>query len=442
MEPVKIGILGCGTVGCGTVKVLQENAKEIARRAGREIQIAAIAVKDSSKPRDCDLSSIPILETPFDLVSDPNIDIIVELIGGTQQAHDLVCQAIQSNKHVVTANKALIATKGNEIFRAAREQGVIVAFEAAVAGGIPIIKALREGLSANHIHKVIGIINGTCNYILSQMHANNSEFDNNLKQAQALGYAEADPSFDIDGVDVGHKLAILSAIAFGIPLQFNAIYLEGIRQLSPVDIQYASELGYTVKHLGITKRHLDGIECRVHPALVSSDETLAHVNDVMNAVLVYADALGPSLYMGAGAGALPTASAVVADIVDVTRALTVDPNNRVPHLAFQAKSLESYPLLPIEEVESAYYLRMTARDVPGVLADITQILAHHQISIESILQKESDCFQGTIPVVIVTQVVIEKNMQTAVKSIENLQHIIGAVTLIRIEHLSKGHAHE
>jgi homoserine dehydrogenase len=436
VEPVKVGLLGLGTVGGGTVNVLKRNAKEIARRAGRGIVITHAAARDLNKPRICDTTGITLTADPFAVVNDPTVQIVVELIGGDGLAYELVMRAIEQGKHVVTANKALIAKHGNEIFAAARDKGVMVAFEAAVAGGIPIIKAIREGLAGNHIQWLAGIINGTGNFILTEMRDKGRDFDDVLKEAQARGYAEADPTFDVEGIDAAHKLTILASIAFGIPLQFDAAYTEGITKITREDVTYAEQLGYRIKHLGITKRTKQGIELRVHPTLIPERRLIANVDGVMNAVLVMGDAVGPTLYYGAGAGDEPTASAVVADLVDVVRALTSDPENRVPHLAFQADALSDTPILPIEAVQTAYYLRMQASDKPGVLAEVTRILGDHQISIEAIIQKEPEPEMQTASVIMLTHRVLEKNMNDAIAKIEGLDAIHGKVTRIRVETLN------
>ena len=388
LEAVKVGVLGLGTVGSGAARILSRNADEIARRAGRGIQISVACVRDLKKPRICDTSGITITKDPNQVVCNTDIDIVLELMGGTDQARELVLKAIDHGKHVVTANKALIAYHGNEIFLRAQEKGVSVAFEAAVAGGIPIIKALREGLAANSIEWLAGIINGTGNFILTEMGDQGRDFDIALKEAQQLGYAEADPTFDIQGVDAAHKLTILASVAFGVPLQLEKVYTEGITEITSKDVSYAAELGYRIKHLGIAKRTARGLELRVHPALIPQRRLIANVDGVMNAVVVKADALGPSLYYGPGAGAEPTGSAVVADLVDVVRALTSDPENRVPHLAFQPDALSDIPVLSMDDVSTAYYLRIHVLDRPGVLADVTRIFAEHTISIEAIIQKE------------------------------------------------------
>ena len=438
MEPVKVGLLGLGTVGGGTVNVLKRNGKEIARRAGRGIVISHAAARDLNKPRICDTTGITLTTDPMAVVNDPDVQIVVELIGGDGLAHELVMRAIEQGKHVVTANKALIAKHGNEIFAAATQKGVMVAFEAAVAGGIPIIKAIREGLAGNHIQWLAGIINGTGNFILTEMRDKGRDFNDVLKEAQELGYAEADPTFDVEGIDAAHKLTILASIAFGVPLQFDAAYTEGITKITREDVTYAEQLGYRIKHLGITKRTEQGIELRVHPTLIPERRLIANVDGVMNAVLVMGDAVGPTLYYGAGAGGEPTASAVVADLVDVVRALTSDPENRVPHLAFQADALSDTPILPITEVETAYYLRMQASDKPGVLADVTRILGDHHISIEAIIQKEPAPGMQTASVIMLTHRVLEKNMDEAIVKIEQLDAIHDKVTRIRVETLDAG----
>jgi homoserine dehydrogenase len=423
-----------GTVGCGTVAVLRRNADEISRRAGRAIEVRRAAVRDPGKTRNCDLSGIVIGTDPAQVVGDPGIDIVVELIGGLEPAKSLVLTAIANGKHVVTANKALIAIHGNEIFAAARETGVMVAFEAAVAGGIPIIKTVREALSGNRVVSVAGIINGTSNYILSEMSAARRAFADVLSDAQRLGYAEADPSFDINGTDAAHKLTILASIAFGIPLQFDKAYIEGIDAITAEDINYAEQLGYRIKHLGIARRTKRGVELRVHPTLIPEEHLLANVDGVMNAVLVHGDAVGPMLLYGAGAGAEPTASAVVADLVDVVRALTTDPDNRVPHLAFQPSALADHPIVPMGEVETAYYLRMAAQDRPGVLAEVTRILGEAGISIEAIRQQEPAPEAEWVPIVILTHTVSEQAMNDAIECIEALPAIAGRVMRIRLEH--------
>jgi homoserine dehydrogenase len=434
VEPVKVGLLGMGTVGGGTVNVLSRNAKEITRRAGRGIQITHAATRDINKARICDTTGITLTTKPQDVVNDPEVQIVIELIGGDTLARELVMTAIANGKHVVTANKALIAKHGNEIFAAAQEKGVVVAFEAAVAGGIPIIKAIREGLAGNRIEWLAGIINGTGNFILTEMRDNGSDFGDVLAEAQRLGYAEADPTFDVEGIDAAHKLTILASIAFGIPLQFESCYTEGITKITREDVVYAEELGYRIKHLGVARRTKVGVELRVHPTLIPERRLIANVDGVMNAVLVKGDAVGPTLYYGAGAGAEPTASAVVADVVDVVRTLTSDPENRVPHLAFQPDALSDLPILSMDKVETAYYVRLQCEDKPGVLAKVASILGDSGISIEAIMQKEP---LGDAPatIILLTHRVNEGNMDTAIAAIEKLDTVIGSLTRIRLEHL-------
>lgn len=436
MKPVKVGLLGLGTVGGGTATVLSRNAEEIARRAGRGIVIDYAAALDTSHAAQLGLSGVRLSNNAMDVVEDPDIEIVVELIGGYNLAKDLVLQAIQNGKHVVTANKALIALHGNEIFAAAQKQGVIVAFEAAVAGGIPVIKAVREGLAANRIEWLAGIINGTSNFILTEMRDKGRSFADVLAEAQDLGYAEADPTFDVEGVDAAHKLTILSSIAFGVPLQFSETYVEGISKITPEDVSYAADLGYRIKLLGIARRTEQGIEQRVHPTLIPRKQLIASVDGVMNCVMVQGDAVGSTLYYGRGAGAEPTGSAVVADIIDVVRAMTSDPNNRVPHLAFQASTLADTPILPITEVETAFYLRMRAVDKPGVLADVTRILGDRSISIEAFLQKEPTKAGSEVDIIMLTQRVRQGNMSEAIAAIEQLDSICGAVTSLRVEALN------
>ncbi len=435
MNPVKIGLLGLGTVGGGTATVLHRNATEIARRAGRGIRVEAAATLDLERGKELGLEDLRLTKEATDIVNDPTIDIVVELIGGYTLAKDLVLSAINNGKHVVTANKALIALHGNEIFARAQEKGVMVAFEAAVAGGIPIIKAVREGLSANRIEWIAGIINGTGNFILSEMRDKGRAFNDVLAEAQVLGYAEADPTFDVEGIDAAHKLSILSSVAFGIPLQFDKTYTEGITKITPEDVEYADELGYTIKHLGITRRTDKGIEQRVHPTMIPKSRLIANVNGVMNAVLVQGDAVGATLYYGAGAGDEPTASAVVADIVDVVRAMTSDPSNRVPHLAFQPDQLADTPVLEMNEITSAYYLRVCALDQPGVLAAITKIMGESHISIEAFIQKEPEPGVSKVDIILLTQRVNEGNMNRAIAYIEALDVTCSPVTRIRVEAL-------
>jgi homoserine dehydrogenase len=434
LDPVNVGVLGLGTIGGGTVNVLKRNAEEITRRAGRGIVVTHAAARHPNKARICDTTGITLTSDPYEVVNDPDIQIVVELIGGDTLARELVMAAIGQGKHVVTANKALIAKHGNEIFAAAQKKGVMVAFEAAVAGGIPIIKAVREGLAGNKVEWLAGIINGTGNFILTEMRDKGRDFNDVLAEAQRLGYAEADPTFDVEGIDAAHKLTILASIAFGIPLLFIACFTEGITKITREDVQYAEELGYRIKHLGISRRTEKGVELRVHPTLIPERRLIANVDGVMNAVLVKGDAVGPTLYYGAGAGADPTASAVVADLVDVTRTLTSDPENRVPHLAFQPDALSDLPILPMEEVETAYYLRMQAKDKPGVLADVTRILGDSSISIEAILQKEP-VGDAEATIIMLTHKVIEGKMNEAITRIEALDSVSGSVTRIRLEHL-------
>lgn len=436
MEPVRVGLLGLGTVGGGTLNVLVRNAAEIARRAGREIVVTHAAARDYS-PDDLDgIDQVQISDDAFAVANNPDVDIIVELIGGYSPARELVLEAIGNGKHVVTANKALIALHGNEIFEAAQKQGVTVAFEAAVAGGIPIIKSVREGLAANHIEWIAGIINGTGNFILTEMRDKGRDFADVLAEAQALGYAEADPTFDVEGIDAAHKLTILASLAFGIPLQFDKCYTEGISKIEPQDVVYAEQFGYRIKHLGVTRRTSQGVELRVHPTLIPARRLIANVDGVMNAVLVQGDAVGPTLYYGAGAGSLPTASAVVADIIDVTRTLTTDPENRVPHLAFQPGELSDLPVCAMDDVETAYYLRMTAIDRPGVVAAVAGILSEAGISIEAMQQKQPAEGEVEVPLVMLTHNVCERHMNKAIEQIEALDVVKGGVTRIRAESLS------
>ena len=437
MKPINVALLGIGTVGGGTFRVLRRNQEEIMRRAGRGIEIKVVADKAVDKAKDIVQGAAEVMDDAFAAVRRPDIDIVVELIGGYTVAKQLVMEAIEQGKHVVTANKALLATHGNEIFAAASRKGVMVAFEAAVAGGIPIIKAVREGLTANRIEWIAGIINGTSNYILSEMRDKGLAFGDVLKEAQRLGYAEADPTFDIEGIDAAHKLTILSAIAFGIPMQFDKAYTEGIARLTKEDIRYAEELGYRIKLLGITKRNGKGIELRVHPTLIPKRRLIANVEGVMNAVLVKGDAVGATMYYGAGAGAEPTASAVVADLVDVTRLHTADKAHRVPHLAFQPESLSDIAVVPMEEVRTAYYLRLRALDRPGVLADITRILADQSISIDAMMQKEPEEGEEQADIIMLTHLTLERNINLAIARIESLEAVPGKVTRIRLEELGR-----
>jgi len=435
LNPVNVGLLGLGTVGGGTFNVLNRNADEITRRAGRGIRITHAAAREYDAAGLPGINDINVSDDAFAVVDNPAVDIIVELIGGYEPARELVLRAIANGKHVVTANKALIAMHGNEIFAAAQAKGVMVAFEAAVAGGIPIIKALREGLSANQIHWLTGIINGTGNFILTEMRDKGRDFDDVLREAQALGYAEADPTFDVEGIDAAHKLTILASIAFGIPLQFDKVYTEGISRITREDVAYAEAFGYRIKHLGYTRRTDKGIEMRVHPTLIPERRLIANVDGVMNAVLVNADAVGATLYYGAGAGSEPTASAVVADIVDITRTLTADPENRVPHLAFQPNAIADIPVIAMEDVETAYYLRMQVTDKPGVMANVASVLGNAGISIEAILQKEPAPGAEQASIILLTHVVEEKKMNTAIRQIEALDTIHGNIMRIRLEHL-------
>ena len=435
MKPINVGLLGIGTVGGGTFTVLQRNAEEIARRAGRPIRIIVVADRDLALAKRVTGGACRITDDAFSVVSDPEVDIVVELIGGYGVAKELVLKAIANGKHVVTANKALLALHGNEIFKAAQDKGVMVAFEAAVAGGIPIIKALREGLTANRIEWIAGIINGTTNFILSEMRDKGLSFDTVLKEAQRLGYAEADPTFDIEGVDAAHKIPILSALAFGIPMQFDKVYIEGISKLDATDIRYAEQLGYRIKLLGIARRTPEGVELRVHPTLIPAKRLIANVEGAMNAVLVQGDAVGSTLYYGKGAGAEPTASAVIADLVDVTRMHTADPEHRVPHLAFQPDQLSDLPILSMDEVTTSYYLRLRVQDKPGVLADITRILADEQISIDAVIQKEPGEGEDQTDLILLTHQTREKRINAAIAKMEALLVVAGKVTRLRLEQL-------
>ncbi|MCB1915235.1 MAG: homoserine dehydrogenase [Rhodocyclaceae bacterium] len=437
MKPINVGLLGIGTVGGGTFTVLKRNEEEITRRAGRPIRITRVADRDLELARRVAGDGVALTDDAFAVVSDPDIDIVIELIGGYTVAKELVLQAIDNGKHVVTANKALLAVHGTEIFEAAQKKGVMVAFEAAVAGGIPIIKALREGLSANRIDWLAGIINGTTNYILSEMRDKGLPFADVLKEAQALGYAEADPTTDIGGFDAAHKATLMASIAFGIPVQFDKCHVEGLVGLESVDIRYAERLGYRIKLLGIARRREHGVELRVHPTLVPAKSLIANVEGPMNAVLVHGDAVGPTLYYGQGAGAEPTGSAVIADLVDVTRLHTADPEHRVPHLAFQPDQMADQPVLPIEEAETACYLRMRVADQPGALADITRILADNQISIDAMLQREPDEGEDQTDIIILTHRSIEGRINDAVLKIEQLPVVVGKLTRLRLEDLDK-----
>jgi len=436
MKSINVGLLGIGTVGGGTFAVLARNQEEISRRAGCAITMKMVADKDLERARRLVGGKAVVTADANEVVTHPDIDIVVELIGGTGVAKDLILKAIANGKHVVTANKSLLAQHGNEIFAAAQKKDVMVAFEGAVGGGIPIIKSLREGLTANRIEWIAGIINGTSNFILSEMRDKGSSFADVLKEAQGRGYAEADPTFDIEGVDAAHKLTIMAAIGFGIPMQFKSAYIEGISKLAQIDIRYAGELGYRIKLLGIAKRKDKGIELRVHPTLIPERRLIANVEGVMNAILVKGDAVGQTMYYGAGAGAEPTASAVVADLVDVARMLTADPEHRVPHLAFQPDQLSSTPILPMGEVETSYYLRLRVQDRPGVLADITRILADLQISIDAMVQKEPHEGEDQVDIIMLTHMTVEKNVNAAIAKIEKLPVVVGKVTRIRLEELN------
>ncbi len=445
MKPIQVGLLGIGTVGSGTFAVLKRNQEEIRRRAGRGIQITMVADLDTARAKATVGDSVEVVADARQVIANPEIDIVIELIGGYGIAKTLVMEAIAAGKHVVTANKALLAVHGTEIFAAAHAKGVIVAFEAAVAGGIPIIKALREGLTANRIEWIAGIINGTTNFILSEMRAKGLDFGVVLKEAQKLGYAETDPTFDIEGVDAGHKVTLMSAIAFGIPVQFDKAHVEGITQLQAADINYAEQLGYRIKLLGITKRRDDltttaggvgGIELRVHPTLVPAKRLIANVEGAMNAVVVHGDAVGTTLYYGKGAGAEPTASAVVADLVDITRLHTADPDHRVPHLAFQPNELANTPILSIDEVVTAFYLRLQVADQAGVLARITGILAERGISIDALLQRESAEGEAQTDVIILTHNTVEGEMNKAIAQMQALPTVLAPIVRIRKEELS------
>jgi homoserine dehydrogenase len=435
MKPINVGLLGIGTVGGGTFTVLKRNAEEIARRAGRPIQVSIVADKNTELARQVTGGTCKITDDAFDVVNDPDVDIVAEMIGGCGVAKELVLKAIENGKHVVTANKALLAAHGNEIFAAAQKKGVMVAFEAAVAGGIPIIKALREGLTANRIEWIAGIINGTTNFILSEMRDKGLSFETVLKEAQRLGYAEADPTFDVEGVDAAHKLTIMSAIAFGNSMRFDKAHIEGISKLDAADIRYAEQLGYRIKLLGITKRMPGGVELRVHPTLIPAKRLIANVEGAMNAVLVKGDAVGPTLYYGKGAGAEPTASSVIADLVDITRMHTADPEHRVPHLAFQPDAMVDLPILPLSEIVTSYYLRLRVEDKPGVLADITRILADQQISIDAMIQREPGEGEDQTDIIILTHQTREKNIDAAIAKIEALAAVKGKLTRLRLEEL-------
>lgn len=437
MKQLNVGLLGIGTVGGGTFAVLTRNAEEISRRTGVAINVIQVADRNIEHAKAVTNGLVDVTDNAENVVNNPAVDVVVELIGGYTISKTLVLKAIENGKHVVTANKALLALHGNEIFAAAKAKGVIVAYEAAVAGGIPIIKALREGLGANQVEWVAGIINGTTNFILTQMREKGLAYQDVIAEAQRLGYAEADPTFDVEGIDAAHKLTILAAIAFGMPMKFDQAYTEGITQLQQKDIRYAEELGYRVKLLGITKRTQSGVELRVHPTLIPEKRLVANVDGPMNAVVVKGDAVGPTLYYGAGAGAEPTASAVVADLIDVARLSGASIAQRVPYLGFQADQLKDLPVLPIAEINSAYYLRMRASDKPGVLANVTKILADLDISIDAMLQKEPADNETEADIVILTHVTQERNMDAAIAKIEALPAIVGKLVKIRMEELGK-----
>lgn len=432
MKPVKVGICGLGTVGGGTFNVLTNNAQDIARRAGREIIIQQVGARRDNPA--CDTASVAVTRDIFEVAKNPEVDVVVELIGGYDVARELVLTAIEHGKHVVTANKALIAEHGDEIFAAAEAKGVSVMYEAGVAGGIPIIKAVREGLAANRINWLAGIINGTGNFILTEMRDKGRDFADVLKEAQELGYAEADPTFDVEGIDAAHKLTILSSIAYGIPLQFARCYTEGIGNITPDDVEYAEELGYRIKHLGVSCRSDKGIDLRVHPTMIPVARPIAKVDGVLNAVMVNGDAVGDTLYVGAGAGAGPTASAVVADIVDLARSFDAPASARVNHLAFN--NIDDVTVLPMAEVETAYYLRIEAQDKAGVLADVASILSQRGINIEAIIQKEPKDEDKYAQIILLTHRIVEKTMNDAIAAIEALDSTVGDVTRIRVEHLN------
>ncbi len=440
MKPIQVGLLGIGVVGSGTFNVLKRNQQEIQRRAGRGIEITMVADLDTARAQAAVGPDVKVVNDARTVIANPDIDIVIELIGGYGIAKTLVMEAIAAGKHVVTANKALLAVHGTEIFAAASAKGVMVAFEAAVAGGIPIIKALREGLTANRIQWIAGIINGTTNFILSEMRDKGLDFGVVLKEAQRLGYAEADPTFDIEGVDAAHKATIMSAIAFGIPVQFDKAYVEGITKLGAADIKYAEQLGYRIKLLGIAKRRPEGIELRVHPSLVPSKRLIANVEGAMNAVMVQGDAVGTTLYYGKGAGSEPTASAVIADLVDIARLHTADPQNRVPHLAFQPDALSDLKVLPMEQVVTSYYLRLRVADQAGVLAKVTGILAESGISIDAVLQREADEVGGEgstqTDVIILTHDCVEAKMNAAIAQMQALPTVLAPITRIRKEELA------
>lgn len=436
LPPVRVGLLGLGTVGGGVVNVLTRNAEDLSRRAGRRIEVIHASARNLAAPRICSLDGLLLTTNPMEVVENPDVDVVIELMGGMEPAGQLIRRALALGKPVITANKALIAHEGNELFELAHANGTVVAFEAAVAGGIPIIKAIREGLAGNRIEWLAGIINGTGNFILTAMRDEGRTFADVLTEAQILGYAESDPTFDVEGIDAAHKLTILAAIAFGMPLKFDSVYTEGISQLQTEDVRYAREFGYQIKHLGIARRHDTGVELRVHPTLIPERRLLANVDGVKNAVLVWGDAVGPTLYYGAGAGAEPTASAVVADLVDVVRTLTADPTHRVPHLAVVPDQITNLPILPMDAVETGYYLRLTVQDQPGVLANIARILANHGINIEAMIQKEASAETAHLPIVLMTHPLREATMNAAIQALEALDTVRAPVVRLRVESLA------
>ena len=435
MNVVKIGLLGLGTVGGGTVNVLAKNGQEILRRTGCQVLVASASARDITRPRICETDDIQLTTNPHDIINDPEIQIVVELMGGEEPAKSLILEALAKGKHVVTANKALIANHGNELFAVASANNVTLAYEAAIAGGIPIVKAMREGLSANGIEWLAGIINGTGNFILTEMRDKGSAFADVLKEAQELGYAEADPEYDVEGIDAAHKLCILASLAFGMPLNFERVYTEGISKITPLDVTYAEELGYRIKHLGVARRTTAGVEMRVHPTLIPDKRLIANVDGVMNAVLVKGNAVGPTLYYGPGAGADATASAVIADIIDICRHLDTPKGNAVPALGFAASELQELPVLSIEDVTTAFYLRLSVEDKPGAMAAITKILADHGISIEAVQQKEPEQHGANAQVILLTDSIVEKSLLTALEKIESLDSINQPAVRIRVESL-------
>ncbi|PID42738.1 MAG: homoserine dehydrogenase [Proteobacteria bacterium] len=432
MKPVRVGICGLGTVASGTVNVLKGNSARINSRAGREVKIVQVG---SRRKRDnCDLTGINFTTDVFEVATNPEVDVLVELMGGYDVAREVVLKALESGKHVVTANKALIAVHGNELFEVARNNNVKIAFEAGVAGGIPVLKALKEGLAANRINWLAGIINGTGNFILTEMREKSRDFEDVLKEAQELGYAEADPTFDVEGIDAAHKLTILASVAFGVPLQFDSAFTQGISEVSTIDVEHAEEFGYRIKHLGIARKHTNGIELRVHPTLVPEQTMIAKVDGVMNAVVIDGDAVGQTLYYGAGAGSEATASAVIADIVDIARSFDDESGNTVSPLGFRSEDIEPCRVLSMDELVSAYYLRIRAKDNPGVLARVASLLSERGINIESVMQRESELDDGMIPMMMLTHQVKEKNLKEAITAIEALDDVDGKVVMLRVEH--------